>query len=236
MTKTPLGLLFVASFCLTTTLSATTIACTLTSGSNEASNTNPPGNTPDPVIMNAVFTCTLPSQATIGAGNVLTSVDLLATNDYDAGTLASNNEVQFSYTTGGGFTGASTVTTEVIGLATNASAGASANNGLIIGQSGTPTCSLDAIDTFDCEEPGGSLQTVGSTFTVTGNSSWVSGGVQPGGGDVFDVSLTYTFAPSQTTTPEPATLFLVAGGGLVGLALAARRGGRPRFARSVSRV
>jgi hypothetical protein len=223
MTKTLFGLLFVASFSLTTTLNASTIACTLTSGNNEASNTNPPGTTPNPTITNGVFTCTLPSQATIGSGNKLSSVDLLITNDYDEGTLNSNNEIAFSYTTGGGFTGASTLTTTVLGLGTNASAGASENAGGIVGQSGTPTCSLDAIDTFDCEEPGGSLQAPSTTFTVTGSSSWVTGGVQPGGGDVFDASLSYTVTPSGTNTPEPATLFLIGGGGLVGLALAARR-------------
>jgi hypothetical protein len=149
----------------------------------------------------------------------LSSLDLVINDDYSLGTSNSNNEVAFSYSMSG-FTGATSLTTTVLGLGGTAPFGVSSTQGGIVGQSGTPTCSVDSSNAFDCQEPSGSLSS--TSFTVTGSSSWVEGSLQLGGSDEFSVGFAYTYAPISTT-PEPASLLLIAGGSLMGLGLVARR-------------
>jgi hypothetical protein len=191
-----------------------TVDCSLTGGDNSVTSTTNSG-TP---TTTGTYTCTLP---TLPAGNSLTSLDLIFDDDYSLGTIASNNEVEFSYSTSD-FTGATSLTTEVIGFGGSPPFGVSSTTGNIVGQSGTPTCSEDAENAFDCQEPAGDFTST-STFTVTGSTSWVMGSLQDGGKDDFSISYAYTYAPTPATpVPEPATLMLVSSV-LAGLALAARR-------------
>jgi hypothetical protein len=215
MTKTQAGLAVLGLLTIATSNATNLVSCVNSPPTNSATAT---GNGQDPTFSGSVFTCTIP---TLPVGNALSSVDVIIDDDYSLGTSSSNNEVEFSYSMSS-FTGASTLTTTVLGLGGTPPFGVSSTAGGIVGQSGVPTCSADSTNAFDCEEPGGSLSTPGGSFTVTGSSIWISGSLQQGGSDQFSVSFSYTYAP-VTTTPEPATLFLLGGGGLLGLALVARR-------------
>jgi len=186
------------------------VTCALTSGSNTVTSSTTSGNP----TTTGTFTCTLP---TLPVGDILTSVDLLVTDDYSLGTANSNNEVAFSYSTSN-FIGAASLTTTVLGLGGASPFGVSSTSGGIVGQSGTPTCAADAENAFDCEAVTPFAST--TTFTVTGTSSWVQGSVQLGGTDEFSAGYVYTYS-TPTQTPEPATLTLI-GCALFGMGLAAR--------------
>lgn len=187
--------------------------CALGGGTNVASSNNLAMATP---TFSGEFVCTLP---TLPTGNVLTSLDLIVDDDYALGTSGENNEVEFSYGTSG-FNGATAVTTTIEGLAGSSPFGVSPTGGAIVGQSGTPTCSLDSPFAFDCEAT--NLGSQATTFDVFGSSTWISGTVQNGGSDQFSVSFAYTYAPPASPVPEPGPLGML-GGSLIGLFLAARR-------------
>jgi hypothetical protein len=187
------------------------VSCALTSGSNTVTSTTNGGN---PTTI-GTFTCTIPL---IPTGNTLTSLDLLVTDDYSLGTSNSNNEVAFSYSTLN-FIGATSLTTTVEGFGGTAPFGVSSVAGGIVGQSGTPTCSQDSSNAFDCEAI--SPFATATNFTVTGSSSWVSGSLQLGGTDEFSVGYSYTFSV-PALVPEPSTLMLIGGAGLIGMSLFAR--------------
>jgi len=206
--KKLLGLLVVALFCLASA-NASTVTCSLTSGSltNSAQAT---ANGQDPTFSGGLFTCTVPS---IPLGDSLDSVDLVISNSFAGGTSSTTNEVQFIYTTSD-FNGMTSLTTTEEGV-TSSTAGA------IASQTGIPLCTSDGIEGIDCPEMSGDLTQPGNSFTVTGSSSWLSGSLASGGSDTYSAALDYTYGPVGQT-PEPATLLLM-GSGLVGLALAARR-------------
>jgi PEP-CTERM motif len=197
-------------------LSGSSINCPATSGSGFAS-AGSTDSTPNPVA-NATFTCTLPA---VPVGDVVTSVQVLIQNDYSLGSNASNNEVAYTYQLGGlGFTTA--LTTYVLGNFPN---DLSPTSGGIIGQSGVPSCVNDSAEQNECDSSG-DLFAAGSTFTVTGLSSWVEGSVGANGSVDINVAFNYTVG-AGTATPEPATMALLGGAGLIGVGLAARRRRKP---------
>lgn len=142
MTRTPVGLLMLALLGALG-LNATTVNCSLTGGSNTVTSVSN-GGTP---TFSGTYTCTLPTIS----GYTLTSLDLIINDDYSLGTSDSNNKVQFTYSISSGLNGATALTTYVEGLAATAPFGVSSTMGGIVSQSGTPTCSLDATNAFDCE-------------------------------------------------------------------------------------
>jgi hypothetical protein len=189
-----------------------TVDCSLTSGSNTVTSTTNFG-TP---TTTGTYTCTMP---TLPADNALSSLDLIINDDYSLGTSGANNEVQFSYSTTN-FTGTTSLTTFVEGFGGTPPFGVTSTTGGIVSQTGTPTCSVDSSNAFDCQEPSGTFTST-STFTVTGSTSWIQGSLQDGGTDQFSIAYSYTYAPIAAV-PEPATLMPLASL-LVGLALAAHR-------------
>jgi hypothetical protein len=149
----------------------------------------------------------------------LLAVDLNFSNDFSGG-ASGTNTVEFSYV----FSNFSGVT----GLTTSISGGAASDVGLIVGETPGTACTLLAYNSVDCSASG--FLDPFPSFTLTGSSSWVAGSLLNGGSvDIDDglapVTVTYTY-----TVPEPAA-WLLATGGLAGLALAGRRKWRARVSR-----
>jgi len=200
---------------------ATTVGPTLCTGSPVDSATATNGS-PNPTISDASVTCTL----TVPASETLQAVTIEIINSFDGANIAGGNSMQFAYsitpngTAPADWNGVSALTTSISGAVTSTSE-------TIAGQTGSPVCTTDGISTVDCNEaagpPGGySSQNTGTTytFTVTGSSTWETGG-QTGGDNTFTVGISYTYVPTSSI-PEPSTLILI-GSGLIGVAVAARR-------------
>jgi hypothetical protein len=218
MTKKLLGLLAGALFSISTVY-AVPLACTETGVGNGNPATfngaNGTGGT-DSTFSNVAFTCVAP---TVPIGDTLTNVTVTIADSFSNGISvpAQTNTVDFLYTFST-FSGVNSLTTSSSSNPTSGENGAATDLGAVVAESpSNGQCTSPDSGHVTCSE----LTPTAVSFTITGASTWITGGLVNGGSDGFAVTASYTYTPT-VTVPEPASLMMI-GGGLVGLALAARR-------------
>jgi hypothetical protein len=203
MTKKLVGLLVVALFCVGMANASTfSEAC-------------PPGGIVQGPGTPGISGNSVCAAFTVPMGDTLTSVEIFISGDWSLG-VTGGNTLNYTYTITGGtpaFT-PSTLTESVQGNQGFSSAFIFAGCPEV-GGSDTAACtqnlSLNGLATY-------------ASVVVTGVGSWAAGsaGLSPTGAEDFGVvSVIFTYGPT-VTTPEPASLLMI-GGGLIGLAVFARR-------------
>jgi hypothetical protein len=202
MTKKLLGLLVVALFCVGAANALTfTEAC-------------PPGGIVQGPGTPGISGNSVCAAFTVPIGDTLTEVDVTVSGDWQLGSVGGNT-LNYTFSITGGtpaFTPA-TVTESAQGNAGGTS------NYIFTGcpEVGTSNRALCA-DLISLNSPA-----TYASVVVTGIGSWAAGsvGLSPTGAEGFGVIATFTYGPT-VTTPEPASLLMI-GGGLIGLAVIARR-------------
>jgi hypothetical protein len=206
MTKKLLGLLF-ASLILTAVASASTsqVYCggdTLTNAST---------GFPDPFLSGFGISC--PS-FTVPTGYTLTSVDITVNDDFSSAVGTGTSTSQLTYT----FTGfsISQLTSTVSGIGSSNAPTFTGTGCSLPGAHGNATA-IDCTDT----SVGVPSTTSFNALSISVSETWTSGGLQSNGAETINISEFFTYTPT-VSTPEPASLMMI-GGGLIGLAMVARR-------------
>ncbi len=212
MTKKLLCLLAGALFCIST-VHATTLSCSETNTGTGDPGVFLTGGT-NAAFSGVVFTCDAP---VVPLGDTLSSVTIDISNSFAGAIEGQTNTIDFTYTLGG-FSGVTGLTLSNTSGPTTGNGGTSSDVNEVVSEAPVSPVQCTAVDDMNvsCTE----LTPAVLSFTITGASNWVTGGLTTGGSDEFSVTGSYVL--STATTPEPASLMMI-GGGLAGLAMLARR-------------
>jgi len=208
MTKKLLGLLFV-----TLVFSLVANASTATQYCGGDSLTNTATGFPDPYLVNAPVTC---AAFTVPTGYTLTSVDITINNDLSSPNGNTTDTVTYTYAV----TGFGSLS-QVNSTSTGTSVFPAFTN--VGGSCSTPGTFGNATAT-DCADGTPGTNTTAGVFNAVNlsiSATWTAGGLQSNGAETINISEYFTYSATPGT-PEPATL-LMTGGGLIALAIVARR-------------
>jgi hypothetical protein len=173
--------------------------------------TNTSTGFPDPFLTGFGISC---ASFTVPTGYTLTSVDLTINDDFSSafGTGTSTSQLTYTFT---GFS-LSQLTSTVSGIGSSGAPAFTGTGCTLPGTFGNATA-IDCTDT----SVGVPSTTSFNGLSISVSETWSAGGLQSNGAETINISEFFTYTPT-VSTPEPASLMMI-GGGLIGLAMLARR-------------
>jgi PEP-CTERM motif len=208
MTKKILGSLIV-TLLFSVVASASTVA-TEDCGSVVLNNTSVGFPTPYLTgLPNPTLTCL---GFTAPIGDTITQVDFVLFNGFGGAVGGTTSTVTFTYDITGFNLAQLTTTASGVGMSGNPTF--SPHVGCAAGGMGPP-------NGIDCTDAGLNQPGFGSIM-FQAFATWTAGSLQSNGNETISLYAFFTYSPSGPPVPEPASLFMI-GGGLIGLALVARR-------------